>query len=82
MRIETILDHQKKTLRLLVMDGVQLRQGYIATTRRQFNIRHQKIRPDIHLNASKLHLNKKGYSIFAFNLTLPKPILDGERKLS
>ena len=64
------------------MDGVQLPQGYIATTRRQFNIRHQKIRPNIHLNASKLHLNKKDYSIFASNLTLPKPVPDGERKLS
>ena len=30
-------------------------------------IPHENIRPDIHLNASKLHLNQKGNSIFMSN---------------
>ena len=31
-------------------------------------IRHQNIRPDLHLNASKLYLNKNGNPIFVLNL--------------
>ena len=39
----------KKTLRLLFMDGVQLSQGYRATTRRQFTFYHSATRTSWYL---------------------------------